>query len=131
MNKRHNSSALTKQVSERLGLNQEDGLKLFKELSQIPDGPVKDALNVLSDSTGIAGTSKLTKYAACIEKSFVRDVRHLRSADANELDEEQWAYKDNIPLFIGIVEAETPTRAVQMAASRAGIDESLIELYKM
>ena len=51
MDKEHNSSALAKQVSNRLGLSQEDELKLYIELSQIPNGMVKDALNALSAPT--------------------------------------------------------------------------------
>ena len=77
MHKTHNSSQLSKQVAEKLHLNQEDGLRLYKELSQIPNGFVKDALDALTQDTA----SK--KYVACIKGTCVRDAQYATHDDEN------------------------------------------------
>lgn len=163
MDKPYNTSELAKQVSETLNLNQQKGLELYKELSQLPNGCVKEALDTLSLIVKTASGNKaceidlaqnypacyaqiiekitenkntnsvgaMTKYAACIKGTCVRDAQYSKFEDAMPLDDDAWKYANDIPLFLKIVEAETPTRAKQIAAAYAGTTEDVIELYTM
>lgn len=137
MGKEHNSSALAKQVADKLKLNQEESLKLYKELSQIPNGMVKDALDVLSGPADLSNqmvtqiqhkSGGMQKYAAYIRGECVRDSQYSKHPDADPLDDDAWLDAPGMPLFLKIVEAETPTRATQIAAIYAGVNESVIEL---
>lgn len=156
MHKSINSSELAKQVSEKLQLSQADGLGLYKELSQISDGFVKDALSALlekaetnqdmlakhtsclekiqSDLDVFAGQgSEMSRYVACISSGYVRDAQYATKSGADCLDDDDrfdddaWVDAD-LPLYLKIVEADTRTRAAQIAASHAGVDEDVIEL---
>lgn len=125
MHKTHNSSNLAKQVAEKLHLNQEDGLRLYKELSQIPNGFVKDALDALTQDT----TSK--KYVACIKGTCVRDAQYATHDDAEPLDDNSWRDATEVPLFLGIVKAETSVRAKQIIAAQEGVNENVIMLTEI
>lgn len=167
MGKEHDSSALAKQVAERLHLSQAEGLELYKELSQMENGLVKDVLDILSQPSGtemnlaacypaavepiqkfgggrivnilmregernLVPEKKLHmlhKYAACIKGSCVRDAQYAKWKSATPMDDTAWEYANDMPLFLGIVRSETPEEAKQFAASSAGVDESVIELY--
>lgn len=151
MNKPYNSSALAKQVSEKLGLDEERGLKLYKELSQVPNGMIKEVLDILSrpasDEINIASEypvlfagimsriqgsrdNAVKKYAACIRRECVRGAQYSKWKDAMPLDDDAWVYADK-PLFVEIVEAGTPVCATQIAAAYAGVTEDVIELYSI
>lgn len=52
LEKMYSSAQLAKQVAEKLGLNQKEALELYKDLAQIGNGPVKDALHALSVKGG-------------------------------------------------------------------------------
>lgn len=65
MERPYNSSALAKQVAGKLKLNQKDEMCLYKELSQIPDGSVKDALNALSGTPGAGKGNTLNIRLTC------------------------------------------------------------------
>lgn len=67
MQKPINSSELAKKISEKLQLSQEDGLGLYEELSQIPDGFVKGALSALLEKVG-TNQDMLAKHTSCLEK---------------------------------------------------------------
>lgn len=150
--KTHNSSALAKQVSEKLGLDQAGGLELYKELTQVPDGRVKDALHALSAPDAALAEMDLEKeypalhakmvaaagkkkddaprrFAACIRSSCVRDAQYAIHRDTAMEDDASWMDANDMELFLEIVEADTPTRAKQIAAAYAGVDESIIVLY--
>lgn len=128
----HNSSALARQVAGKLELSQAEGLVLYRELTKIGDGPVKDALDRLSrDNTTDGKRPALARYAAVVKAENVRDVQYAKHMDADPSDEEAWVDAGSIPVFLKIVEADTPVRAKQMAAVYAGTDESVIELYPM
>lgn len=169
MHKSHNSSELARQVSERLHLNQEDGLRLYEELSQIPNGYVKDALDLLSAGYRVTDDdekhalesvkhaisvlekgsdpqkyaalrglhsileAKLNprKYVACIKGTCVRDAKYSVHDDADPLDDGAWRDVHEVPLFIGIIEAETPVRAKQIVAAQEGVDTGVIELKEI
>lgn len=128
-----NSSELARQVSEILKLSQEDGLKLYKELSQMPNGPVKDALEGLVEALEDKAGDKKTdiRYAACIRGSSVRDAQYEKAANSNPLDDDVWVDAEDMPLFLKIIEAATPPRAVQIAAAYAGVEKEVIELFPM
>ena len=125
MYKTHSSSQLAKQVARKLRLSQEDGLKLYKELSQIPNGFVKDALDALTQDTAPK------KYVACIKGACVRDAQYAIHEDAEMLDDEGWRDAQEIPLFLGIVEAETSVRAKQIIAAQEGVNENVIMLTEI
>ena len=125
-----NSSELAKQVSEKLNLSQTDSLALYNELSQIPNGQVKDALDALSDRT-IRKSDQITKYVACIKGSCVHGAKYTSTPNADPLDNKVWTDADKMPLFLEIVEAATPTRAMQIAAAHAGVDVNVIELQPL
>lgn len=129
MHKTHNSSELAKRVSEKLKLNQEDSLELYKELSQLPDGHVKDALSALM--TDKTSSSTHHEYAACIKGTCVRNAQYSKWEDAMPLDDDAWVNANEKPIFLGIIEADTPTRAKQIVAARVGVSENVIELYDM
>lgn len=163
MSKQYNSSELAKQVSEILNMSQQRSLELYKELSQLPNGCIKEALDALSlivkassgnkacevdlaqnypacyaqiiekitENKNINPVGAMTKYAACIKGTCVRDAQYSKFEDAMPLDDDAWKYANEIPLFLKIVEAETPTRAKQIAAAYAGTTENVIELYIM
>lgn len=128
----YDSSVLARQVSEILKLNQEDSLKLYKDLSQLSNGPVKDALHALSMTEKIQnGKPALKRYMACIKESCVRDAQYSTKEDADFLDDDAWLDARELPLFLGIVEAETPIRARQILSARNNVDKNVIELYNM
>lgn len=185
--KHYNSSELAKQVSEKLGLNQEDSLRLYKELSQVSSGMIQQVLDMLTQNTApeVKGTlklnlscpncgnttwtettdggeqcfkclacgdlcnpedmctepvevvdgqkSKLTAYAACIKGTCVRNAQYSQREYADPADDNAWidAEINWSPLFLEIIEAETKTRAKQLAASHIGVSEDIIELYPM
>lgn len=118
----YNSSALAKQVAVKLNLSQADELALYKELSQISNGPVKDALAALSETPG------KRKYVGLIRGCCVRDAQYAVREDAEYIDEEGWRDVEDIPLFLGFVEAESEIRARQLLAVQERVDESVIEV---
>lgn len=125
MYKTHSSSQLAKQVARKLRLSQEDGLKLYKELSQISNGFVKDALDALTQDTAPK------KYAACIKGVCVRDAQYAIHEDTEMLDDESWKDVQKIPLFLSIVEAETSVRAKQIIAVREDVNENVTVLIEI
>lgn len=133
MYKTHDSSKLAKQVAKKLHLNQEDGLKLYTELSQISNGFVKDALDTLTQDTvnGDRNHNVPKKYVACIKGTCVRDAQYATQEDAEMLDDDIWKDAQEIPLFLGIVEAETSVRAKQIIAAREGVNEDVIMLTEI
>lgn len=130
MKKLHDSSALAKQVAEKMGMDQKTGMELYKELSQISNGHVKDILDELTAPEKKQEEAN-QKYVAVIKASCTQDVRHMTGAGLNPVDEDSWRCPGKIPLFIGIVEASTPVRAMHQAAAQAGVDASVIELISI
>lgn len=129
MDKAYNSSELAKQVSVKLKLSQAEGLELYKELSQIQNGRVKEALDMLTRPSAGKECGTAPKYAACIRSESSRDVQYEKHPGSDHLDDSQWVDAGSMPLFLKIIEADTPIRAKQMAAAYAGVDEGVIELY--
>ena len=125
MDKSYNSSVLAKQVAEKLKLNKAEEMELYNELSQTGSRRIRNVLDMLTRPNG----NVANKYAACIKASYVRDVRYMKSADMEPVDESSWTYVDRKPVFLDIVEAETPTRAKQIAAIHGHVDQNVIELY--
>ena len=74
------------------------------------------------------GDIKMNKYAAIIGKQYVRDVRYLKSAGLDELDEESWTHMDQAPVFVGIIDAGSPEEAKRIAAESAHVYPDIIEL---
>lgn len=132
MHKSVNSLELTEKISRKLQLGQKDWDGLYEELSQIPDGYIKDALSALMDA-GIR--PKAQKYAACINSSYVRDAQYAVKPDNGDMDDDDDYMDDSLwqdscgwPLFLKIIEADTPADAAQAAADYADVDEEVIEL---
>lgn len=121
----YNSSELAARIAKKLNMNEENELQLFKELSQIGDGPVKDALDALSRK------EETNRYVATIGGSCVRDAQYSKHADAEWDDDDAWCDAKNAPIFLEVVEADTPTRARQIAAVKAGVDTGVVELYDL
>lgn len=121
----HNSSRMAKDVAVKLRLNQADELLLYKELSQIPDGPVKDAIAALVAKPAVR------RYVAMIKGSCVRDAQYSKAYDADPADDDAWLDAEDTPLYLGIYEAETEIRARQMAASRERVSEDVISLIEI
>lgn len=117
----YNSSELSARIAKKLNLNQEEGLKLYKELSQMKNGPVKDALDALCTE------DPKKKYAAVISGDCTRDIQYCSHRDAQD-DDDAW-HDTSGPVFLGIIEAETPVRAKHIAAAKEGVDDSIIEIY--
>lgn len=130
MKKLHDSSALAKQVAEKMGMDQRAGMELYKELSQISNGHVKDVLDELTAPEKKQEEAN-QKYVAVIKASCTQDVRYMAGAGLNLVDEDSWRCPGKMPLFIGIVEASTPVRAMHQAAAQAGVDASAIELISI
>ncbi len=130
MNGMHNSSELARKISEKLHLDQADSLKFFKELAELPDGYVKNALEALLHiGNNRKETGSMTRYAACIKGTCVRNAQYSKWDNAMPMDDNAWVYADETPLFLEIVAAETKTRATQIAAIHAGVSESVIMLF--
>lgn len=165
----HNSAELAKRISERLQLDEETSRELFDQLSKIPNGPVKDAMDILvkgyrtaTDDEQRVKTAvknavdvlehgsepqkyaalrdvrrlletKLNKrkYVACIKGTCVRDAQYSVHADADPLDDGARMDANEAPIFIGIIEAETPVRAKQIMAARENIDMDVIVLTEI
>lgn len=127
MSNTYNSSALTKQVTEKLKLSEEENQKLYEELSQLDNGMIKDVLEKLTTKN----SRKSQKYAACIKASCIRDAQYSKRWDADPLNDNEWRDAEDCSLFIGIIEAETPVRAKQLAAIRAEVDAEVIELINL
>lgn len=81
----YSSSSLAKQVSEKLGLNEADGLALYKELAEIPDGHVKDALYRLSSHDP---SVVLTDFRRCYPILYEKMIRNMQE-NAAEKDRPQ------------------------------------------
>ncbi len=122
MGKAHNSSALAKQVADKLNLSQGDGMKLYAELSQIPEGIIKDVL----EKFAAPKESTKVKYVAYIDSEYADGGRYATSKDKTE-----WTDAKKMPLFIGIVEAETEISAKQMAAVCAGVNKDVVTLISV
>lgn len=121
MSKNINSSDLARQVAEKLKMGKDEELGLYNDLSQIGNGPVKDALDVLT------APNPLNKYVVCFRESCVRDAQYSKTYDAEPLDDEAWLDANDACIYIGIVEAETEIRARQIAAVREGVDTEVIK----
>lgn len=121
----YNSSELARQVAEKLKLGHEKEMVLYNELSQVPNGPVKDAIAAL------VASSPLHKYVAFVKGSCVRDAQYAVKADADLLDDDAWLDAQDAPLYVGIYEAETEIRARQMAAIRERVDADVIGVIEV
>lgn len=121
----YNSSELAARIAKKLNMNEENELQLFKELSQIGDGPVKDALDALSRK------EETNRYVAVIRSSCVRDAQYSKHVDAEWDDDDVWCDVKNGRIFLEVIEADTPTRARQIAAVKAGVDTEVVELYDL
>lgn len=121
----YNSSVLAARIVKKLKLSDSEADELYAQLSQIDNGPVKDAIAALCADE--ANTTR--KYASVIRASSTRDVQYEKTADSDHLDDDAWVDIGNMPLFLGFVEAESPSRAKHIAAIRAGVDTSVIEIY--
>lgn len=127
----YNSSELSARIAKKLNMNQEEGLKLYKELSQMENGPVKDALNALCVENPVQGTAEnpTKKYVAVIKDSCVRDTQYAVRYDVEVDDDDAWRDANGVEIFLGFVEAETPVRAKHIAAVKEDVDDSIIEIY--
>lgn len=136
-----NSSKLTEQISDVLKLNKEENKELYDELSQIQNGAVKNVLHRMMkllkpELNALAGKKCFTKYepvmhtyVACIRGCSVRDAQYEKAACSDHLDDKAWVDAYEMPLFLEIINAETPTRAKQIAASHNKVNENVIELF--
>lgn len=124
----YNSSELAAQVAAKLGYEKDQELLLYRELSQVPNGAVKDALAALAKPEE---RPRNNKYIAVFRGSQVRDAQYAAHEDADPLDDDAWLDANGMPLYIGIVEAETDIRARQIAAARERVDDSVIEVYSI
>lgn len=121
-----NSSTLSRMTAEALGLSEKEEKALYGQLASIPEGPVKEVMRKL------VGTKvPVNKYAACIKGSSVRDAQYETKSCSNPLDDNAWVDAEEIPLFLGIIEASSPTRATQIAASQNNVDADVIELFEI
>ena len=125
MHKSVNSAELTEKIAKKLQLDRDCTNGLYEELSQIPDGYIKDALSALVDA-GIK--PKTQKYAACISSGCVRDAQYSVKPDSDHMDDSLWLDSCGWPLFVKIIEADTQEHAAQAAAAYADVDEGVIEL---
>ncbi len=122
----YNSSALAKQVSDKMKLSQEEDLELYNELSQLGNGPVKKILDTLTKP------SPMRRFVACIKGSCVRDAQYSKFDGAEPLDDDNWLdASDDTEIYINIVEAETEIRAKQIAATWMCTDPSAIVLHEI
>lgn len=136
-----NSSELAEQISDVLKLNQEENKELYNELSQIQNGAVKNALHHMMkllkpELNALTGKKCFTEhkpvmhtYVACICGCSVRDAQYEKTACSDHLDDDAWVDAHEMPLFLEIVKAETPTRAKQIAAFHYKVNENVIELF--
>lgn len=83
VHKNHNSSDLAKQVSARLGLNPAYELQFYAELTQMPSGYVKDALDVMSR---LDENTKVVDHAMIVE--WASELLGLTQEESQELSEE-------------------------------------------
>lgn len=131
MNTQYNSSALAKQVAEKLNFSTEEENVLYGELSQIPNGLAKRAFAELTKSDAKA----LNKYIACIKGSCVNGRFYSKDMEAAPYDEDAWIDLAKRPVFLSIIEAETPTRAKQLAIMQAGLGSVIhpdnVEIYEI
>lgn len=95
MSRTHDSSTLAKQVSEILHMNQKENLKLYKELSQIPNGSVKDALDELSLALRAASgdTSGIVDFEKYYPKNYAEIMKKI---EANKKTNTKDPYKANV-----------------------------------
>lgn len=121
----YNSSELAARIAKKLNMNEENELQLFKELSQIGDGLVKDAFDALCEK------GETNRYVAVIGGNYVRNAQYPKHIDADWNDDGAWCDVKNAPIFLEVVEADTPTRARQIAAVKAGVDTGVVELYDL
>ena len=70
---------------------------------------------------------KMNQYLACIKAEYVREVRF--AAHPEQMDNQMTA--DNKELVLETVEAETPTRAIQIAAGHAGVDTGVVCVHTL
>ena len=123
--KRHNSNELSKRASDILGLHNGESLALYKALSQMGNGPVKDALDALCsmiESAPVKPEYKFDVYEitkdgtkkplfavtacsrqeakanalACIKGPMSEDALHLELKSAKLVAGLSWAVFENI-----------------------------------
>lgn len=124
----YNSQELTKKVSHLLKLNEKEEQDLYDQLSALSDGPVKRALNDLikkikQDLNSMSGCKP--KINGMEYKNMEMEYKYAACMKAGSVPNSE------MPLFIDIIKASTPTRAKQIAASRAGVSEDAIELVQV
>lgn len=68
------------------------------------------------------------KYVACIKADCIRNGQYSKWIGASPVDDHAWVWANDMPLFLEVVVADTPARAAQLAAARAGVTEDVIEL---
>lgn len=125
---KYNSSELAAQVAAKLGYQKDQELMLYRGLSQVPNGVVKDALAALAKPEE---KPRNNKYIAVFRGSQVRDAQYATHEDADPLDDDAWLDAEDMPLYIGIVEAESDVRARQLVAVRERVDVSVIDVFNI
>lgn len=120
----YNSSELAARIAKKLNLSGDETDRLYDQLSQIGNGPVKDAFAALCGPQ-----TAMKKYAGVIRAESTRDVQYEKTSNSDHLDDNAWVDIGKMPLFLGFVEAESPSRAKHIAAARTGVDTSVIEIY--
>lgn len=119
----YNSAELANQITKKLELNEEDSRKLYEQLSQLPNGAVKDAV------ARLVNNNTMNEYITIIKDSCVRDAQYSTHDDASWNDDGSWRDAEYMGLYIGIVFAETEVRARQIAAAQKGIDAGCVTAY--
>ena len=121
MSDQYNTAALVQQIEKRLGLTKNEVYALHNELSQLSNGPVKEAFAAFLNE---AVPVKMHRYAVYIKSEYVNaSYQPASGCEYVEIEEPK--------LFIGVVEAETPIRAVQIAGAQHRINPEILGLYEL
>ncbi len=116
-----NSLTLAAQIGWLLNMPKKDQNAVYDELSQLPEGPLKQAMTCLVNCVR-------SRYIACIRSESIRGAQYETTADSDFLEDSEWISADEQPLFLKVIEAESELEARKIAAEYANVDESVIEL---
>lgn len=116
-----NSLTLAAQIGWLLNMPKKDQNAVYDELSQLPEGPLKQAMTCLVNCVR-------SRYIACIRSESIRDAQYETTVDSDFLEDSEWISADEQPLFLKVIEAESELEARKIAAEYANVDESVIEL---
>lgn len=121
MSDQYNTAALVQQIEKRLGLTKNEVCALHNELSQLANGPAKEAFTAFLNETAPTSMHRYVVYVK--SKHVTASYQPAAGCECIEMEEPK--------LFIGVVEAETPIRAVQIAGAQHRINPEILGLYEL